>query len=286
MRSLSATVVVASALLAALSATSAAGAPASTAAPPGREATEGGAAYRLGSSASRIALLPVKCARDMDTALCATIEESLAVDLTHDPRMDVVSPRDLEVLLGAQQIVELANCDGDEACFDASNFTQIEASYLLSVSIGRIGGDAMITVRLVDLKRGVVIDRDDARAWRGSESAIDEATKALAHTILVRRGVATPPPAASEEDGGNPVVFWGGAGVTGLGVVGLGAAGVMGTLSYVEVSALKRSSGLTQESFDAGADSATSLAFGSDIALVAGGALLVGGVAMMIAGSL
>ena len=129
-----------------------------------------GAAYRLGAAAQKIALMPVKCGRDMEPELCASIDESLAVDLGRDPRIDIVTPRDLEVLLGAQQLVELSSCEGEEACFDASSFTQLEASYLLSVAIGRIGGDAQITVRLVDLKRGVVIDRDDAKAWRGSEA--------------------------------------------------------------------------------------------------------------------
>ncbi len=251
-----------------------------------RDEEHGGAAYRVGSAAARIALLPIKCARDMDTALCGTIEESLAVDLARDPRIDIVSPRDLEVLLGAQQIVELSSCEGD-SCFDANNFTQIEATYLMSVSIGRIGGDAMITVRLVDLKRGVVIDRDDARAWRGSEDAIDEATKVLARTILVRRGVATPPRATEEDrDDGSPVVFWGGAGATGLGAVGLLASGGLGMLALVEANALKRSTGLTQAGFNEGAATAEGYAFGSDLLLVAGGALTAGGVAMMIAGSL
>lgn len=243
------------------------------------------AAFRVGSTA-RIALLPVKCARDMDSALCAAIDESLAVDLARDTRLDILAPRDLEVLLGAQQLVELSNCEGD-ACFDASSFTQVEANYMMSTSIGRIGGDAMITIRLVDLKRGVVIDRDDARAWRSSEAGIDEATRALAHTILVRRGLASMPVTAEEDEdgGGSPLVFWGGAGVTGLGVVGVGAGGVLGTLAFVEASALRRSTGLTQANFDAGSQNATQMAFGADVALVAGGALVVGGAAMMILGS-
>jgi hypothetical protein len=250
-----------------------------------RQADDRGPAYRLGAAASRVAILPVKCARDMDTALCSTIDESLGVDLARDPRIDVVTARDLEVLLGAQQIVEMASCEGEDTCFDASAFTQIEASYLLSVSIGRIGGDAMITVRLVDLKRGVVIDRDDARAWRGSEAAIDEATRALARTILVRRGVGTPPRPEGEDDGGSPLAFWGGVGVGSVGVVGVAAGGVLGTLSFIEATALKRSTGLTQPNFDAGAQSATELAFGADVALIAGGALVVGGATKMILGS-
>lgn len=243
-------------------------------------------AFRLGSSA-RIALLPVKCARDIDAALCSAIDESLAVDLARDPRLDILAPHDLEVLIGAQQLAELANCDREEGCFDANTYTQVEANYLLSTSIGRIGGDAMITIRLVDMKRGVVIDRDDARAWRSSEGAIDEAARALARTILVRRGVATPPSTSDDEDGGgNPVAFWGGLSAASIGAVGMGVGGVLGTFAYIDASVLKRSTGLSRAEFDATAADATQKALGADIALLVGGALVVGGATTMLVGGL
>ena len=187
--------------------------------------------------------------------------------------------------MGAQQIVELSQCDKDD-CFDPSAFTQIDAHYLLSASIGRIGGDAMITIRLVDLKRGVVIDRDDARAWRGSEAAIDEATRALAHTILVRRGVGSPPVAVEEEEGGNPLLFWGGAGITALGVGGLVTGGALGSLAYIEARSLAQSTAIAPATFDATAGRARDYAFGADIALVGGALVTAVGATLIVAGSL
>jgi hypothetical protein len=242
------------------------------------------AAYRVGSAASKLALLPVKCGRDIDAALCLSIDESLATHIARDPRIDVITPKDLEVLMGAQQLVELTECEG-ASCFDPAAFTQVEATYLVSAGISRIGGDATITMRLIDLKRGVVIDRDDARAWRGSEAGIDEATRALATTMLVRRGVATPPAEIAEDDGGNPGLFWGGAGALGLGVVGLGAGGVLGALAYSEVNQLGRTPGLTQEAFNDASGRITLLGAGADGAMIAGGALAVVGVSMLILGS-
>ena len=250
-----------------------------------REDPGASAAYRVGSAAHKIALLPMHCARDMDTALCQAIDESLGVDLARDPRLEVLTPRDLEVLLGAQQIVELSSCEKED-CFDASAFTQIEANYLLSASIGRIGGDALITIRLVDLKRGVVIDRDDARAWRNSEAAIDEATRALAHTILLRRGVGSPPIAVADDDGGNPALFWTGAGVTGLGVLGLIGGGALGSLAYIEARTLQQSTGVAPAAFDATAGRARDFAFGADVAFIGGAVFTAVGATLIVVGSL
>ncbi len=243
------------------------------------------AAYRLGSSSSKVALLPLQCARDMEKALCQAIDESLGVELARDPRLDVLTPRDLEVLLGAQELVELSSCEKED-CFDPSAFTQIEAEYLLAASIGRIGGDAMITIRLVDLKRGVVIDRDDARAWRGSEAAIDEAARALAHTILVRRGVGSAVSVAIDDESGNPALFWGGAGVTGLGAAGLAAGGALGVLAYIEARSLQQSSGVAPATFDATAGRAQDFAFAADLGLLGGALITVVGATLMVAGSL
>ncbi|MDP2344347.1 MAG: hypothetical protein Q8O67_25535 [Deltaproteobacteria bacterium] len=250
-----------------------------------REDDAPNAAYRLGASAHKVALLPVQCTRGMEHALCSQIDESLAVELARDSRLEILAPRDLEVLLGAQQLVELSNCEKED-CFDPSAFTQLEAHYLLSAAIGRIGGDAKITIRLVDLKRGVVIDRDDARAWHGSEEAIDKATCALAQSILVRRGVGSPTVAAVDDDGGNPLLFWSGAGATGLGVLGLVAGGAIGSLAYIEARSLQQSSGVAPAVFDATASRARDAAFGADIALVGGGLITAVGVTLMLAGSL
>src|SRR5688572_12086264 len=120
-------------------------------------------AYRVGSATNRIAILPVSCERDLDPSLCAALGESIAVEVGREPRLDVVNPRDLDVLLGAQAVADLSTCEKDD-CFARQNFAQVDASYLISLSIGRIGRDARLVVRIVDLKRGTVIDRDDAAA--------------------------------------------------------------------------------------------------------------------------
>jgi hypothetical protein len=243
-----------------------------------------GQQFRLASGATRLAMLPVKCARDMSPELCSALDESLSVELGRDPRLDVVAPHDLEVMMGAQQLVALQDCDGD-SCFNQPALQQAQAKYLVAVVIGRIGNDALITARIVDLQRETVLDRDDIRVPRHSEADIDEATRTLVQNILVRRGLATPM-AAPTEARGAPVAFWTGVGLTGLGVAGLGAALGLGTLAAIGASGLNTSSSVDPATFESVSATSRQQALGADLALAGGGVALVAGVVMIIVGSL
>ncbi len=220
-----------------------------------------GQQLRLASGATRLAMLPVKCARDMAPELCAALDESLSVELGRDPRLDVVAPHDLEVMMGAQQLVALQDCDGD-SCFNEPALQQAQAKYLVAVVIGRIGNDALITARIVDLQRETVLDRDDIRVSRHSEADIDEATRTLVQSLLVRRGLATPLAAATEARG-TPVVFWTGVGLAGMGVAGLALAGGLGLSATVAVAGLNNSTTFTQSHYDEVSASARQQALGA-----------------------
>lgn len=243
-------------------------------------------AYRVGTTSPRVALLPVRCSRDMDRSLCSVLDETLGVHLSRDPRLDVIGPRDLEALMGGQQLLALASCEGD-ACFgsNVNSVASIQASYMLSVAVGRLGTDALITARLVDLSRGIIIDRDDARVSRGSENAIDQATRELVETVLIRRGLGTPRVAGVDDDEGSPAVFWGGVVLTGISGVALATAGGLGTLAFVNAQSLAVSKDVARSDYDATAGTARGFALGSDAALIGGGALLTAGITMMVLGS-
>jgi len=241
-------------------------------------------AYRIGTGTIRVAVLPVRCARDMSKELCSALDQSLGVELARDPRLDIVSPHDLEVLVGAQELSALQSCDGD-GCFESGSFQQIGAAYTVAVVVGRIGGDALVTARLVDMRRGTVLDRDDARVTRANEDAIDRAARELIQSLLARRGIGTPIAADIEERGSNGL-FIAGAVITGLGSASLLGAGAVGSLAALEAGALDKASAVSRADFDASATTARNLALGSDVALGAGGLLVVTGVTLMIVGSL
>jgi hypothetical protein len=241
-------------------------------------------AYRVGTGTIRVAVLPVRCARDMSKELCSALDQSLGVELARDPRLDIVSPHDLEVLVGAQELSALQSCDGD-GCFESGSFQQIGAAYTVAVVVGRIGSDALVTARLVDMRRGTVLDRDDARVTRANEDAIDRAARELIQSLLARRGIGTPL-AADVEEGGGSGLFVAGAVITGLGGASFVGAGAVGALAALEAGSLDKASAISRADFDTSAATARNLALGSDIALGAGGLLVVTGVALMIAGSL
>ncbi len=242
-------------------------------------------AYRLGSATSRIAVLPVQCERDLEPALCRAVGESVAVDIAHEPRLEVVTPQDLDVLLGAQAIAELSSCDKDD-CFSAHDFTRVDAAYLVALGINRIGHEARLIARIVDLKRGVVIDRDDAAAPARDERAIERAARALVMGLLVRRGLARAPAVDEDERGVSPV-FWAGAATGGAGVIAAAGAGALGLHVLVQTQALRTDAAhLDASAFDARARDIRTEAYGADLLLVGAAALAVAGGAMMVVGAL
>jgi hypothetical protein len=244
-------------------------------------------AYRVGTATNRIAILPVRCERDLDPSLCAALGESIAVEVGHDPRIDVVNPRDIDVLLGAQTVADLSSCDKDD-CFSRQDFTRIDAAYLISLAVNRIGDEARLVVRIVDLKRGAVIDRDQAAAPAHDERAIERASRDLVMSVLVRRGLARPPTEAAEERGLGPL-FWVGLVSS---VTGAGAAVGGGVLDIGAVTATSQlvddagASAVTRAQFDKRAAAARTSALEGDMLVGAGAALVVGGGIMMIVGAL
>lgn len=242
-------------------------------------------AYRVGSATNRVAILPVRCERDLDPSLCAALGESVAIEIGRDPRIDVVNPRDIDVLLGAQTVADLSTCEKDD-CFARQDFTRIDAAYLLALAVGRIGDEARLVVRVVDLKRGAVIDRDEAAAPAKDERQIERAARELTLGVLVRRGLARPP-ATAESDEGVSGLFWAGLTSSLVGIATVTTGGFVGVQAYTKATDLAEDAPeLDVDRFDERSQEPRLLASGADMLFAAGGALVVAGGVMMIAGAL
>jgi hypothetical protein len=242
-------------------------------------------AYRLGSATNRVAILPVRCERDLDPSLCAALGESVAIAMGRDPKIEVINPRDIDVLLGAQTVADLSTCEKDD-CFARQDFGRIDAAYLVALQVGRIGDEARLVVRVVDLKRGAVIDRDSADAPSKDERAIENAARDLTMSVLVRRGLARP--AAVAEDGGAVGgLFWAGVTSSIVGVVAVGGGGLVGFNALDKTTELRaNASDIDEPAFERREAEVRTLATGADMLFAAGGALVVAGGVMMIAGAL
>jgi hypothetical protein len=139
---------------------------------------------------------------------------------------------------------------------------------------------------MVDLKRGQVIDRDEAKAPAKDERAIEDAARALTMRVLVRRGLAEPKEAIEEDAGPRPI-FWAGVGTFAAGALAAGGGGVLGVQSALKANELADAApDLSEREFDTHARETRTFAYGADLLFVAGGALVVAGGAMMIAGGL
>jgi hypothetical protein len=242
-------------------------------------------AYRLGSATNRVALLPVRCERDLDPSLCAALGESVAIEMGRDPKIEVVNPRDIDVLLGAQTVADLSTCEKDD-CFSRQDFTRIDAAYLVALQVGRIGSEARLVVRVVDLKRGAVIDRDSASAPAKDERAIEQAARDLTLSVLVRRGLARPT-AVAEDDSGVGGLFWAGVTSSIVGVVAVAGGGIVGFDALGKTTDLRaEASDMELDEFERREDQVRTLATGADMLYAAGGALVVAGGVMIIAGAL
>ncbi len=243
-------------------------------------------AYRVGTATNRIAVLPVACQRNVDPSLCQALGDSVALQMAKDPRIEVVNPHDLEVLVGAASLTELQNCGKDD-CFAAIDFTRVDASYLLALDISRIGDQARVVARVVDLKRGQVIDRDEARAEQDDEQAIEKAARDVTMVVLVRRGLAQATDAAAQNEAGVSPVFWAGIGTLGVGALLAGGGGVLGGAAFLKATDVEtNAAALNQKQFTSAARDARLYAYGADLLLVAGGVLAVAGGALVVVGGL
>jgi hypothetical protein len=238
--------------------------------------------------ANGIALLPVRCERDFDPALCRTLGDSVALELSHKIDAHVVTPEDLQVLFGAQGVQELSSCEGAD-CFRRQDLLRVDARYIVSLSAGRIGDEARLLVRLVDLSDGAIVEREEARRRFSDEKGIEASARNLVFTA-VRHHMNAKGPVGSENltssSGVSPLVVAGVASLA-LAVVSGATGAVLGTLSYTGAQTLRDgAAGRAPADVEKDAQSNLQLAQLSDGASAVAVLLGVVGAALCIGGAL
>lgn len=243
---------------------------------------------------NKVALIPVKCERDIEPELCGVLAESMALAVAKAPGLEVVTPADLEVVMGAQALAELSSC-GSDTCFVGGEMLRIDAAWLLAGRITRVGSKARMVLRLVDLERGTVIDREEATPTL-DEAEMDTAVRRLAVRLLARRGVLSLEAVEGEplagvitepaEEALHPT-FYVGVGTTAVGGATLVGAGALGLVSILGVNATSAAAanGEPRDVVLARARDARSWAYGADLLLVAGSTLVLTGLVVTTAGA-
>lgn len=242
-----------------------------------------------GRDRSKVALLPLKCHRDVPGEICQLLADSIALALADAPGIEPITPGDLEVLVGAHALSQLSSCGG-ETCFIGDEVMRINAAWLIGGDITSLGKKNRTVLRLVDLERGAVLDRGEVTT-EPDEAEMDRAVRLLALKLLARRGLldleasaGTSLSAMQDEPEPPPSpLLWAGLGTVGVGAVALVGAGALGSLALLSLEDARTAPG---DAFQGHARDARMQAWGADVLLGAGGALLVGGAILALTGAL
>ncbi len=239
----------------------------------------------------KVALLPLACERGVEPEICEVLGDSIALAIAKASGLQAITPGDLELMMGAHALSELSNCGGD-TCFVGDEALRIDAAWLIGGTITRLGDNTRVVMRLVDLGRGAIIDRGEVTVGARDEEALDEGVRELSLRLLSRRGVIALPDTTTRQNAvvvqeEPPVLLYAGAGTTALGVIVLGSAGLLGSLAYLDVESARTAANLGEhDAFTGHASNARMKAWGADVLLTAGGAIVIGGVVMAIVGAL
>ncbi len=105
-------------------------------------------------------VMPLRGEGDLDTAARA-LDEMILTAIHGLGRYDVLGPADLSALLGVEQMKDALGC-GDVACA-AEIGGALGAPYLVAGQLGKLGDQAVLSLRLMDTKAPAVLERASAR---------------------------------------------------------------------------------------------------------------------------
>lgn len=174
-----------------------------------------------------------------DEELPAILTETLAAEVETVSGCDVVSQADILAMLDFER--QKAVCtDGSDSCL-AEVGQALGADRVVAGTLGKLGTDYILAARLMNVKKGAVEMRAEEPVTAAPEQ-LRRAAKNVGRRLFGVSDLAkdqkvddSPLPSTTSESSGNPVLFWTGATMTGLGVA---VAIPMGILAGVAESKL------------------------------------------------
>ncbi len=156
----------------------------------GRPVVQTGVSYRTqGGPSEKLAVLPTRLEAGTEGSVPELFDDYVLTSVHHAGNFDVIGKTDLDALIDFDQQKELLGCD-DVSCF-AELGGALGVDLLLSLSIARIGGDWVITAKLIN--QGKV--RVEARAnviVTGEVRQLMEAIPGLLQKLMSSRSVVEP----------------------------------------------------------------------------------------------
>ena len=171
---------------------------------------------------------------DADAAFPALLSEVLTNEVSAASRCQVISQADIKSMVDFEATKETC-AEGSDNCL-AELGTALGVDRIVAGSIGRLGTDYVITVRLVDINRAIVEQRAE-EVVSGQPERLRLAAKLVGRALFpLTRPAIEPVTKAPVVDAGPPLItplFLGGVGVGVVGVV----VGVVGTAMAFDADA-------------------------------------------------
>jgi hypothetical protein len=219
------------------------------------------------ADADRIVVTPLQAQRNVDEGLVTLLGEVMLTELSSHGHT-VVGYSDIKAMLDNEAAKAIVDCEGTTCLAELGD--AMGARYLLHSSLGRIGGQYVINLKLIDVEKSAVKNRITRQVGADDEAALIQA---------IREGVAElmqdQAPASAPAFGGPALPL--GLGITGV-VVGLAGAGAGAAFGALAATDLKYAP--IDPRYEASIAQANQNAFISTVGWVVGGA----GVAVAVAG--
>ncbi len=163
--------------------------------------------------------------RDIDPGIIRLLNELLLTEFNRTRRYVVIGNTDIGSLLSLEQQKDLLGCNDTRCLVEVGG--ALNADYLASANIGRIGSYFLLNVKIIRVSNGEVVQR-----WSEQVEGIeDKLMNAVRKSVSAVSGVSLPPPSATAAADGSdaapskparwiPASLWAiGAGGLALGVI-------------------------------------------------------------------
>jgi len=140
------------------------------------------------ANAVTVAVLEVK-ARGVDARLADALLDIVAEEAARVPSQKVLTRKEMEAILTEEARKQLVGCD-DTSCL-AELAGALNASFLISGEVARIGGKTLLTLQLINHRYATVVNRV-ALEWPGSADAMPDVARAAAQLLVLEKSQRAP----------------------------------------------------------------------------------------------
>jgi len=228
----------------------------------------------------KIAVLDLRVNTEIDKGVITTLNEILLNSFHESGALDVLGSSDIATMITLEEErVKLTGC-ADDACL-AEIGGALGVQLLASASIGAVGDKYVLSVKVIDVKKAMVVDRSsETVAKEDSEliAAIKRAVKKVTATVKVTYPPSGEARALGEPSGFIEIAPWVGLGLTiALG----GTGGILGGLAWSDAASAREEFEGTSDWQDL-KDSTDSKAVAADVMFGIAGAAAVATIVLFI----